>query len=564
MDYNLSSSSGRPATAAASAYAQYLLPPSWRGGARGGGGGGDRGVRRGAGGRGGGRGGNRGGGGGGGRGGRGGSAGGGGGFYNPRHEPYPRDHTAEYASDPYHHQQHPQQQYAPYAQQQHQQHQQEQHEMMTPQQIYGTDLPTTAAVKMEVMEQTQHTLLQQQQQQLLEQQRNNLALLPAALSAMAGHFSGLLQQQQQQQQHMHQQQHQYHHHDFSSPYPQHHQAYQAAYGGTYASTSSSPLASANTGGPPFPGFTPMSSSSSSADHPARFHCEGCDKNFHIESQYRTHCETHVKCDHCDFRASQRVVRTHAETAHAEILESAKPAYVSKDTPEEIAQWIAARKKKYPTEANILAKQAETEARIARGELPDHYHLSASGKKKLRGAKHSRSAAAARGEKKSVVPSTTTPVTGLGLLAGYGSDISEGGGGKDNADSESGSGSSSSSNDLSDLDSTTSSASDDDDYNGEEGGARAKTQTPQPQQQRKGPICRYFKMNRCRKGDACHFRHELPPPRAKAGGHKQQQLARQAVEYNRKPLLKMLLENDIRKEKSMVLQCIRYLLQTPSA
>ncbi|KAJ3169884.1 nuclear fragile X mental retardation protein interacting protein 1 [Geranomyces variabilis] len=557
MDNNCSSasssSSGFPAAAAASAYANYMLPSAWRGGA----GGGDRGSRRASG-----RGGSRGRG-----GGRGGRGGGGGGFYNPRHEPYPRDHTAKYPSDPYHEQ--PQQQYAPYAPQQQQQ---QQHEMMMSQQMYGNFQQATATPL--VVEQTQHALLQQQQQQLMEQQRNNLALLPAALSAMAGHFSGLLQQQQQQQQQqqMHQQQ-QYHYPDYSSPYPQH-QAYQTAYGSAYAPSSSSP--SATTGaGPLYPGFTTTTSlsSSSSSDPPPRFRCEGCDKAFHIESQYRTHCETHVKCDHCDFRASQRVVRTHAETVHAEILESAKPAYVSKDSPEEIAQWIADRKKKYPTEANILARQAEMEARIARGELPDH------ATKKLRGSKHSRSAA--RGDKKksavgvvdapttttttttTTTATTATAATGLGLLAGYASDISDGEGKHKDSDADSDSGSTS--DGLSDLDSSSSASDNDDDDGGKE--SITATRTPQPQT-RRGPICRYFKMKRCRKGDACQFRHELPPPRSKTDSQKQQQQlhqqGRQAAEYNRKPLLKMLLENDIRREKSVVLQCIRYLLQTTSA
>lgn len=43
-------------------------------------------------------------------------------------------------------------------------------------------------------------------------------------------------------------------------------------------------------------------------------------------------------------------------------------FVCTDTPEEIAKWIADRKKKYPTDANIHAKELEEQERIARGEV----------------------------------------------------------------------------------------------------------------------------------------------------------------------------------------------------
>ncbi|KAJ3159907.1 hypothetical protein HDU86_001171 [Geranomyces michiganensis] len=505
MDSN--SSSGIPAAAAASlgAHAQYTLPPSWRGGA---GQPGDQGGRRGGGGGKGGRGGNRGG---GWRGGRGG--GGGASFYNPRYEPYPREQRVD--SQPhYTHDLPAQPPFTPYV---------PQHEV-TMSQAYANSQPIPEDPR------TQYSMLQLQQQQLMEQQRSNLALLPAALRAMAGHFSGLLQQQQQQQMHQHQQQNFQHHHQIP-PQSSQQQPHQTMYGAAYG-----PAAA-----------LPQSIFVDAASDPPRFRCEGCDKGFQIESQYRTHCETHVKCDHCDFQASQRVVRTHAETEHAEILEGAKPAYVSKDSPEEIAQWIADRKKKYPTEANIQAKQAQMEARIARGELPDPSN-------KLRGQKHARS----RKEKKIAPPAAviaaadSAPVTGLGLLAGYASDISSGSNKNKGSDSDSDSDgdSDSSSSDSSDLDSLD-----------EHEGLLARTPNNKPlTEKRKGPICRYFKMNRCRKGDACSFRHELPPPKSKSAQSRQPQIA----EHNRKPLLRMLLENDIRKEKSMVLQSIRYLLQTAPA
>ncbi|KAJ3259935.1 hypothetical protein HK104_006898 [Borealophlyctis nickersoniae] len=71
------------------------------------------------------------------------------------------------------------------------------------------------------------------------------------------------------------------------------------------------------------------------------------------------------------------------------------------------------------------------------------------------------------------------------------------------------------------------------------------------------MCRYFVQGNCSKGDQCAFRHQ-----ARSGGDlgTAEKKPGPLTHQNRQPLLRKLLENDIRKEKNMLLQCIRYIVQ----
>ncbi|KAI8908860.1 hypothetical protein DFJ77DRAFT_132907 [Powellomyces hirtus] len=480
----------------------------------------------------------RGGGGGGGRGGRGRGSGnwrphrgGGGRGGSYRQEPYPTNHDSNASSTSYasygnvdHRQQfqQPQPFAQPYQYQQYPQQQQQTPESQQQVSAFNQYYPQQSLDPTTSMNPQQHQqyLLQQQQQILLQQQQRNLALLPAAVMAMAGHFGLLAQHQQQEPQQPQTAQ-------FTNTYPQNptHEQYP----------------------PPTTAPTPAI---------GQYQCIECDKSFHQKSQYVTHCATHIKCEHCDFMASKRVVKIHEEDEHAALIEGLKPAFVSTDSPEEIAKWIADRKKRYPTDANIEAKAKEEQARIDRGELPR-------GTKRLRGSK--RPAPPQRTPRE--VPIKAEPNTmdvdpapplkqvdtGLGLLSGYASDIS----------SSSSSSSASSGANLSATDSETLSSDDDTDS---ETVAEPTLQAPsvgqQPLNGRKPRICRFFLQKRCLKGDNCAFRHEAPPPRQsqQKGPQQQHNKNQREPQHNRRPLLKSLLESDIRKEKSIVLQCIRHIVQ----
>ena len=75
-----------------------------------------------------------------------------------------------------------------------------------------------------------------------------------------------------------------------------------------------------------------------------------------------------------------------------------------------------------------------------------------------------------------------------------------------------------------------------------------------------PLCRFYAAGRCRQGQRCHF------------AHRRELSARRRTESSPRPpapsLLRKLLENEIRQEHTVILQCFRWLvenefLQTPT-
>ncbi|KAL2645387.1 hypothetical protein R1flu_012974 [Riccia fluitans] len=102
-------------------------------------------------------------------------------------------------------------------------------------------------------------------------------------------------------------------------------------------------------------------------------CEPCDRTLTNAQQFAAHKSTHVKCDvkGCSFEASGRVVKEHKQTAHESSSSSAisRPG-LSKESEEEILRWREERRRNYPTTSSIKRKAVELEARKARGELVD--------------------------------------------------------------------------------------------------------------------------------------------------------------------------------------------------
>jgi hypothetical protein len=145
------------------------------------------------------------------------------------------------------------------------------------------------------------------------------------------------------------------------------------------------------------------SSTASADvemESSGFHCDACDVTFHEEAKLQTHIAAHRSCPDCQFKASPSLVSEHRKVTHGSAAtagpttlssmmssssssagwttsvgvgvsieqgkpQKSKPSAMDHDlihplaptlnTPEDIAAWIAQRRKAWPTESNIQKK-----------------------------------------------------------------------------------------------------------------------------------------------------------------------------------------------------------------
>jgi hypothetical protein len=81
------------------------------------------------------------------------------------------------------------------------------------------------------------------------------------------------------------------------------------------------------------------------DASTAFYCDACEKGFNSHSAFATHKSSHVSCTFagCKFFGSRRVVADHVSSFHKH-----RPSQSSL----EVAAYIEARKKKYPTDANV--------------------------------------------------------------------------------------------------------------------------------------------------------------------------------------------------------------------
>lgn len=101
------------------------------------------------------------------------------------------------------------------------------------------------------------------------------------------------------------------------------------------------------------------------------YCEQCDKEFKQKGAFDAHIATHEKCKQpgCTFSGTRKVVQAHFLSAHGEFsgsgykmidVEGQKFRVLLGTSPDEVEQWRAERRKKFPTQESIEKKILEHE------------------------------------------------------------------------------------------------------------------------------------------------------------------------------------------------------------
>ncbi|EAT48238.1 AAEL000699-PA [Aedes aegypti] len=98
-------------------------------------------------------------------------------------------------------------------------------------------------------------------------------------------------------------------------------------------------------------------------------CEGCDVNCRTEAELERHKKEHQACqvEGCKYVGHPRVMKRHWRLAHDEQKLQEKAQMETKQTPEDIEKWRQERRMRYPSKANVLRRMQEQEERFKRGE-----------------------------------------------------------------------------------------------------------------------------------------------------------------------------------------------------
>ncbi|KAJ8682781.1 hypothetical protein QAD02_018573 [Eretmocerus hayati] len=105
----------------------------------------------------------------------------------------------------------------------------------------------------------------------------------------------------------------------------------------------------------------------SDDETNNLYCEMCDREFISEEKLEQHIQEHEVCnvDGCTFTAHPKIVEKHISMQHYTGLYQRMKNCMNE---EDIEKWIAERKRRYPTAANISRQEAAQQEKVERGEV----------------------------------------------------------------------------------------------------------------------------------------------------------------------------------------------------
>ncbi|KAG0352479.1 nuclear fragile X mental retardation protein interacting protein 1 [Gamsiella multidivaricata] len=218
-----------------------------------------------------------------------------------------------------------------------------------------------------------------------------------------------------------------------------------------------------------------------------------------------------------------------------------------NTPEDIAAWIAQRRKAWPTEANIQKREQERQEMIAKGQIVDEHSTKGFNNRDKRGRNNNNNN---HNNKRDQRPAAIQEAYGVPTK-------------KPKTEGAAGDGmvAYASSNEHSEEDEDVNDIMDPikDAVTSKDPSVIGKVLLPRDKSTRPKTPCKYFLRGNCTRGDKCTFSHD---PSLTNKIKKPNPVSNMKRVFRTRPsLLQMLLSGEIKEEKNRLLEAMRYIVES---